>query len=544
MTGALREPLCPSCTPPPAQIGQTPRFEELLHHNLPPFESEIPEYESIFKEASVVLTDLDTRIEKVQTILDSLIRARIDTQKRADDAKAVLHPVRSIPSEILFEIFAHCVATWHNPDPGGRCWDSLHPGFPPWSLSQVCQRWRTAVLSSPELWSYLELQFQTHRGHISRLQCAAKVSLWLERCADFPISLRLVSRTKFKLRTHPVLPVLRGSMKTWARVKVRMPTRTIQCFSGNSLPLLRFLYVDKYVETKTDVQVDVFSSAPNLRTFESSTAEAGVLQHLLIPSVQLTSVVFHHDFHEWNVPHLRVMTNLTMLELTAHELYNEGEDGTIFLPELSRLCLFEGNTAETGALKALFGGLCVPNLDMLELRFPQAVDDHIMHFPVFHKPPEKLTYLFLQSNMAAHPSNTDSFLQFLSTIPFVTQLQICDLALTAKFMTQMMVLDGEAFSLLPCLRQFEMDDCWKHRDLPYETIWDMLESRCLSASAPAIAELTSRRMEGRCRVDTLFVPRWLYHRDDERWRNIRRSLEVFCGTTMKDTDDCIDYYCP
>ncbi|KAF8989046.1 hypothetical protein BDZ89DRAFT_1087507, partial [Hymenopellis radicata] len=366
--------------------------------------SEIPDYKFILKEASAVLTDLNSRIDKVQAILDNLILARNDAQKRADDAKAVLHPVRCIPPEILFEIFANCVATWHNPDPTrGRHGTLLIP-VPSVVPFPRLPRWRALVLSSPQLWSYLELQFQTHRTQITKSQCAAKVSLWLERCANFPLSYDF----------------------------------------------------SVYVETENDVQVDVFSSAPNL----------------FIPSVQLTSAVFRHEFREWSVPHLRLMPNLTTLSLPRTSFRTK-----LGCPHSSPRAW---GTAEAGALKALFGGF---------------------------------------SAMAAHPSNTDNLLQFLSTTPYVTRLQIYDRALTAKFVAQMMVRNGETFSILPCLREFDMD-----------------EFAMSSSSPPAMGALTSRSMERRSRVETLWVPRWLYHRDDERWRNIRGSLE--------DIDDCIDYYCP
>ncbi|KAF5316766.1 hypothetical protein D9619_006848 [Psilocybe cf. subviscida] len=84
-------------------------------------------------------------IRKTDEIL-ALARRTIEdyTAKRAHHGQcrraytALLSPLRTLPPEILCEIFAY---------------SQLHSISARWTVSHVCQRWRQAALASPELWT-------------------------------------------------------------------------------------------------------------------------------------------------------------------------------------------------------------------------------------------------------------------------------------------------------------------------------------------------------------------------------------------------------
>ena len=63
--------------------------------------------------------------------------------------EAIFAPVRQLPTEILLEIFL--IAS-----PSVSI--TAIAGFP-WKLGHVCRCWRDVVLSSPKLWSYIDLGF-------------------------------------------------------------------------------------------------------------------------------------------------------------------------------------------------------------------------------------------------------------------------------------------------------------------------------------------------------------------------------------------------
>ncbi|KAJ7590004.1 hypothetical protein C8J56DRAFT_1163730 [Mycena floridula] len=58
----------------------------------------------------------------------------------------VLLPLRSLPSELLSEIFVHCMPA--KPE-------TISPRNPPFTLSSVCSRWRAVAVSTPKIWTGL-----------------------------------------------------------------------------------------------------------------------------------------------------------------------------------------------------------------------------------------------------------------------------------------------------------------------------------------------------------------------------------------------------
>ncbi|KAF8879178.1 hypothetical protein CPB85DRAFT_1205762, partial [Mucidula mucida] len=97
---------------------------------------------------NAALQDLDAKIAQAKELLDNLISAREQAQSHLKEAKSPLHPMRSIPSELLLEIFSHCIPRVESPSDT----DALHPRQAPWLLTRVCHRWRELVINSPRLW--------------------------------------------------------------------------------------------------------------------------------------------------------------------------------------------------------------------------------------------------------------------------------------------------------------------------------------------------------------------------------------------------------
>ncbi|KAF8993922.1 hypothetical protein BDZ89DRAFT_1182277 [Hymenopellis radicata] len=90
---------------------RTARVEELLRQNHPPLDVELTAFRKIAEDACATLNDLDSKIVQARELLENLLSARQQAQSRLEDAKTILHPVRSIPSELLAEIFLYCIPT-------------------------------------------------------------------------------------------------------------------------------------------------------------------------------------------------------------------------------------------------------------------------------------------------------------------------------------------------------------------------------------------------------------------------------------------------
>ncbi|KAF9016246.1 hypothetical protein BDZ89DRAFT_927118, partial [Hymenopellis radicata] len=119
-----------------------------LHENHPPLDAELSAFRTIVEDTRSTLHDLDSKIVQARELLVNLHSARQHAQSRLDDTKFLLHPMRSIPNELLTEIFHHCIPkTYSLEDP-----DVVDPQGAPWLLTRVCHRWRELVINSPQLW--------------------------------------------------------------------------------------------------------------------------------------------------------------------------------------------------------------------------------------------------------------------------------------------------------------------------------------------------------------------------------------------------------
>ncbi|KAF9011528.1 hypothetical protein BDZ89DRAFT_901706, partial [Hymenopellis radicata] len=95
---------------------------------------------------------------KYDAKMNALRKERDELQCRIQQARNLLHPIRTLDDDVLFEIFAHCLPEWPalerklltRPDTD---YSSLNSKYAPWTLSQVCSQWRRVALSAPRLWS-------------------------------------------------------------------------------------------------------------------------------------------------------------------------------------------------------------------------------------------------------------------------------------------------------------------------------------------------------------------------------------------------------
>ena len=94
-------------------------------------------------------------------------RTQLVQQRRC--YSSLLSPVRCLPIGIFGEIFVYATRD--------------RPGHV-LNISAVCQLWRYAALSTPRLWSTLELGH-----HMTRRNMQNHIDLWIERAHSYPLSL-------------------------------------------------------------------------------------------------------------------------------------------------------------------------------------------------------------------------------------------------------------------------------------------------------------------------------------------------------------------
>jgi hypothetical protein len=173
---------------------------------------------------------------------------------------ALLSPVRYLPSEILHEIFLHYAG---NPNP------NVSIATMPWRLGHISHRWRKIALSLPSLWDNIPeidiLLTKPKRSYVRALICL------IQRSGMSPtLKFNLFYRFCYvpSRRNVPKSPIIEEIMLHSERIqqlRIEVNNTTMELFQGfkGRLPNLRILRV--YFETKEDLNLDLFETAPALR---------------------------------------------------------------------------------------------------------------------------------------------------------------------------------------------------------------------------------------------------------------------------------------
>lgn len=101
----------------------------------------------------VHIAQLAGEMVRLQGILDELARKRDALESYTEIHISLLTPVRSLPVEILSEIFLR-IRDATTPDTTHGEWNIRSPKLnkTPLLLGSVCSKWRTVTLSTPSLW--------------------------------------------------------------------------------------------------------------------------------------------------------------------------------------------------------------------------------------------------------------------------------------------------------------------------------------------------------------------------------------------------------
>ncbi|KAF9016237.1 hypothetical protein BDZ89DRAFT_1075817 [Hymenopellis radicata] len=564
MADATNTKHCPNCASillrPGEEVGgtRTARVKELLRQNHPPLDVELFAFRKIADDARATLDDLDSKIVQARELLENLLSARQQAQSHLEDTKSLLHPMRSIPDELILEIFGHCISRIPNDqDP-----DALDPKGAPWLLTRVCHRWREVAINSPQLWTHLFLDFDRQMDHITDLQCAYKVGVFTDRSRGLPMTVYLGSEESLKGR--PVLPVLEVSIPRWNA----FPEITLQTFE-------KLFLRDNDFPDEWDISLDVFDSTntPALRNLEVPMDESWLaLKHVVLPWSRLTSITSFPAFDAdgWNC--LRTLVNLEDLQVDVIVSHHHRPIRDIVpLPKLRYLTITEHYNAP-GSSKEFFSALAIPALSELTL---ECHDKSVLHFPASPIPLGNLMKLDITCDMNSHEENTEHLLNFLTLTHHVECLRLKDSGMTVEFADGLnlnKITDGLP-ARLPCLQFLDIDDCeFAPTANDSDPLFEMLYSRLPAATVEGkqgveetvnVNTLCNAGMNGnglsaatnqsgtdfdsRCRLNsedhrrclkTVRFPRWLYvqtrRERPETFLELTSRAELECGVATRD----------
>ncbi|KAJ7055213.1 hypothetical protein C8F01DRAFT_994541, partial [Mycena amicta] len=119
----------------------------LITTNVPPTEAQARMVHNLLPGVLAEARELDEQYATLQNALAALSLARTQKHKAVTGLQGVISPIRRIPSEILGEIFGHCVQECHR-----KRISTLEGESAVSVLARVCSRWRLASRGTPHLW--------------------------------------------------------------------------------------------------------------------------------------------------------------------------------------------------------------------------------------------------------------------------------------------------------------------------------------------------------------------------------------------------------
>ena len=232
-------------------------LRHLLKSNATPSDSEVIAIRALITDAEASIEEIHRRFpvrDHASKVIESQLLKSIDAHR------ALLSPVRYLPSEILQEIFYMYADNSHS---------NVRIATMPWRLGHISHRWREIALCLPSLWDNIPkiylYEAKPEPSYFRALVCL------LRRSGTSPtLKLNIIGHPFGGLRKVPKSPtgIIKEIMFHSERIEqlrfVINDETTMQLFQGfkGHLPNLRILRVRYY---RYAPNFDVFEDAPALR---------------------------------------------------------------------------------------------------------------------------------------------------------------------------------------------------------------------------------------------------------------------------------------
>ncbi len=190
------------------------------------------------------IEDLQQQISVHDALLDRMDKVRSEIQNRRDIVQrymatysSTLAPIRRLPTEILRTVFRETQLSlrWNPPKASIPLTEPAALDFSqgPWELSHVCGAWRDIILSYPQLWSGIILQFGTCRTADELRDTVPALQTMILRSAQLPLDIVFeLGSSEHEDMAIEAFPVILEESYRWRSMRLNL-----------SLPLLEQLKV-------------------------------------------------------------------------------------------------------------------------------------------------------------------------------------------------------------------------------------------------------------------------------------------------------------
>lgn len=248
---------------------------------------------------------LDDDIARTRRVLERLYSERDALTAYTNEHAAFLTIARRVPVEIWSEIFWHCMPgtmtikdsqmTRHYNEPSELM--SFNPRKAPALFLRVCRDWRTTAISTPRLWSLIDLNASSTFLSVT----PTLVQTWLKRSQQAPLSM-LLSNSPYIPLTFFQNPLVRTTLEQshrWQTIYMHQWQASMGVFLPlkNNLPDLEELHVRFYAERDPLHQraSDIFLNAPKLHRVTIYGSPPYPIVDMQLPWPQLTHLSLREE---------------------------------------------------------------------------------------------------------------------------------------------------------------------------------------------------------------------------------------------------------
>ncbi|KAG1747976.1 uncharacterized protein EDB91DRAFT_52491 [Suillus paluster] len=306
------------------------------------------------------ISGLETVMDGMKDLHHQLVEKKDKITQSMNVYKGLVSPVRRLPTEVLSQIFDHCL-----PEDSRLLSPSMEHA--PMLLTGICRRWREVAVGVPSLWRRLYVEVDDDGNWQDGTFCH---DLWLKRSRGCPISLELDcyanDLTELRSLFQPYINQI-SSLSIYFSGETDETDLLLE-----DLPALRELAI------KIDfaLELDILSVTQSISQLPSTMRSLKVVG-LLFDARNLSSLDplwFHLTNVEISIRHpnaflrlLQLCPSLSSLKVRAKfDLVQTLEPFTH--TEIQSLRI-DFNSEQTRSLSDLFGALSLPNLRVLEVRY-------------------------------------------------------------------------------------------------------------------------------------------------------------------------------
>lgn len=428
---------------------------KLVNSNDAPDENATTKVQSALADTSQELDLVSTRIASILSELPHLLKQRTQKDRKIEDYRRILHPIRKVPAEVLSQIFLNFV-----PDDGDESLSrdveksSIDQSETSWILSHVSSRWRAVALSSPQLWSAV------HLGSSDFFAGKAPFILGtqLQRSGNRPLSVSICSSYEI-LPGHPLFQVLIPTSYRWATLRLRITIESYKALSPwlSSFPLLTTLSL--YPTLSDNINVGTISHSGLTKMFQFCPILLDLtMDPMFIPLMHLPFLQIRQfdasgvlSTSSQCLVALKMLPNLQVFHMLCDddsEGYLNNSESSLPIVSLFHLEQLSVHTKGSGPVH-LLDFIKAPALKILAIANLQMIN-HLL--PFIQKSEFSLTFLKIQSEVLID----FDFIPLLEWTDSLKSLSLhCPLVYTTTFIERLAGTDKSM--LVPCLESLELE---------------------------------------------------------------------------------------